>query len=47
MYIHEDTNNITVTDAEDGDVVVCRANNSIGSDEENTTINVKGNLHKH
>ena len=39
-----DVNTITITDAEDGDVVTCRADNNIGFDEERTTISVKGNV---
>ena len=31
---------ITITDATYGDVITCRANNSIGFDEESTTIHV-------
>jgi len=33
---------ITVTDASDGDVFMCRADNNIGFDMESTTINVFG-----
>jgi len=33
---------ITVTDAIDGDVFMCRADNNIGFDIESTTINVFG-----
>ena len=40
----EDGNTITITDAKDGDVVTCRADNHIGFDEEFTTISVKGNV---
>ena len=32
---------IIITDAIYGDVITCRANNSIGFDEENTTIHVE------
>ena len=32
---------ITITDALYGDVITCRANNSIGFDEESTTIHVE------
>ena len=35
---------ITITDAEDGDVFTCRANNNIGFDEANSIINVQGNF---
>ena len=42
MLIAEDVNTITITDAKDGDVITCRANNNIGFDEEHTTIHVKG-----
>ena len=31
---------ITITDATYGDVITCRANNTIGFDEKNTTIHV-------
>ena len=34
--------NITVTDYNDGDVFTCRADNIVGFDMENTTINVIG-----
>ena len=37
---------ITVTDAADGDVFTCRAENNIGFDMENTIINVTGELIK-
>ena len=37
------SSNITITGAKDGDVIKCRANNSIGFDEANTTIQVQGN----
>ena len=33
---------ITVTDYDDGDVFTCRADNNIGFDMENSTINVFG-----
>ena len=33
---------ITVTNYNDGDVLICRAENDIGFDEESTTINVFG-----
>ena len=35
---------ITITDAEDGDVFTCRADNNIGFDEASSIINVQGNL---
>ena len=35
---------ITITDAEDGDVFICRASNNIGFDEANSIINVQGNF---
>ena len=37
---------ITITDAQNGDVFMCRADNSIGFDEESTTIHVEGNLNR-
>ena len=42
MLIAEDVNTITITDAEDGDIIICRADNNVGFDEEYTTIHVKG-----
>ena len=42
MFIAENVNTITITDAEDGDVITCRAENDIGFDESHTTINVTG-----
>ena len=41
----EDVNSIRIN-VTDGDVVTCRADNNIGFDEENTTINVEGNASK-
>ena len=41
----EDVNTITIN-ATDVGVVTCRAVNNIGFDEENTTINVLGNVSK-
>ena len=42
--IDEDVSAITITDAKGGDVIVCRVDNNIGFDEENTTI--IGNVNK-
>ena len=44
LIIAGDVNTITITDAKDGDVITCRADNNIGFDEERTTINVIGNV---
>ena len=47
MLIDTDVNTITITDAKDGDTIVCRADNNIGFDEEDTTIvQGKGNVNK-
>ena len=44
---YDNVNTITISNAKDGDVVTCRANNNIGFDEENTTIIIpKGNYSK-
>lgn len=40
MLIAEDVNTTTITDAEDGDFISCRAINDVGNDYEHTTINV-------
>ena len=39
-----DVNNITITDANNSDVITCRADNNVGFDEEVTTITVIGNV---
>ena len=43
--IAEDVNSITInaSDAINGEIITCRANNSVGFDEEGTTIYVLGN----
>ena len=46
MFLARDANTTTIIDAKDGDVVTYRAVNNIGVDEENTTINVLGNISK-
>ena len=47
MLIDKDVNTITINDAKDGDIIVCRADNNIGFDEEDTTIvQGKGNVNK-
>ena len=42
--IAEDVNNITITDANNSDVITCRAVNNVGFYEEVTTITVIGNV---
>ena len=37
-------NNITITDANNSDVITCRADNNVGFDEEATAITVLGNV---
>ena len=37
----QSVSNITITDANNGDVITCKVTNSIGSDIENTTIYVE------